>query len=262
MLPTDSGLMFYESGNLSGPVIVLGHALGGDSHMWDEVAELLEPNWKVLRWDQPGHGASLLPKQATNIQAAAEQLLSALDELKVGQVHLAGISLGAMISMAAAAADPQRVKSLSVLDSLPALKPADVWTKRAEFARTNGMTPLVDSTMERWFAPEIIQDDRRVSYDRTKATFLACNAEGYAQCCELIGATDLTADLMFLTMPTLVLTGQDDASAPPAQIKTMAKSMPGASPVVIIPGARHITCLHDPSAVAQRISAVAASTDR
>lgn len=254
---TNSGLAVYESGSADKPTIILGHALGADSKIWDEVTKYLRDEWRVLRWDQPGHGESNLPEAPAEMLVLVAQLGDSLDELGVTQAHIGGLSLGGMVAMAAVAKEPDRFRSLAVMDAVPSLSPASDWIARAELVRAKGMSPLLDATMDRWFAPESRTDYRREGYERTRDTFLNCNPEGYAYCCEVIASTDLTDELNNLRLPTLVLTGENDPAMLPARAVDLAASIPGASNAVVIPAARHITSIHAPEAVAQAIASTA-----
>lgn len=252
-------LAWQDSGLRDGPAIVLGHALGADHRIWDEVSAILGARFRVLRWDQPGHGASPLlgapGPRARAMSEVVEVLLGDLDRRGIGDAHFAGISLGGMVSLAVSQAAPERVLSLEVLDAGPSLKPASVWVDRAAQVRALGMSSLVDSTMDRWFAP----DCRAERYRRTRATFLACDPEGYAQCCEVIAGTDLEDGLGELGMPTLILTGAADPGMTPADARAMAGRIRTAGAPVIVPGSGHLTCLHDPVVVARAIEETALS---
>lgn len=253
-----SELAFFESGLIGAPVLILGHALGADYRVWDESAAILGREFRILRWNQPGHGRSgrgqseLLGDHRT-MSRIVMLLFEGLDRLGVRQAHLAGISLGGMVSLAAAQIAPERVASLSILDAGPSLLPAQAWIERAATVRERGMESLVDGTMARWFAPE----DRGEAFERTRRGFLACDPEGYAQCCEVIADTDLSPGLAALTMPTLILTGENDPGMPPEQARELAARIASADEAVVIPGAYHLTCLHDPRAVAEAITGIA-----
>lgn len=245
-------LAFHKSGQESGVPWVLGHSLGSDHRVWDEVAEELGQVGPVLRWDLPGHGESELPDPPASMGAVASWVLSRLDQLGVEQFYLGGISLGGMVSLAVAQRAPARVLGLAVLDAGPALPPAEMWTARAEQVRGEGMSPLVGGTMERWFQPSFRTGPGRSRYLRTEETFRRCDPLGYAYCCEVIADTDLRGGLETLTMPTLVVTGAEDPGMTPAQAKTLAGQIPGAGGQErIVEDSRHMTCVEHPEEIAE-----------
>jgi 3-oxoadipate enol-lactonase len=71
-------------------------------------------------------------------------------------------------------------------------------------------------------------------------------AEGYAACCEALGALDLRPRLGAITAPTLVVTGEDDPVAPPDSGEQLAAAIPGARHEVVA-GAAHIANVEQPA---------------
>mgnify|MGYP002735267465 CR=1 FL=1 len=263
MQPIDSpnplALYRAEAGDLGGlevscvegQTLVLGHALGADRHMWDEVLALLPNNLDVILWEQPGHGNSrLLQESKPSVNTTADVLAAALAELQVGQAHLAGLSLGGMTALAFAERHPGMLKSVSIMDAGPVLEPAEAWRQKATQVREEGLEPLVDGTMERWFTPDFL-DTPEVT--RTRETFLTTSPEGYAQCCEIIANTDLRGELGEVDVPALVLTGEGDAGMTPMQAAALGAELPQAQDPVVVPDARHLTAVESPARVAEAL---------
>ena len=251
-----SKLAFYEDGRADGAAVVLGHSLGSDHRVWDEVAAALSANWRVVRWDMPGHGNSEILQGSATMENLASLVLDGLDQIGVDGFHVVGISLGGMISLALTQAAPERVLSLAMLDSGPALKPPEPWLARAQQVRAEGMGALAEPTMDRWFTPKFREGKHSDRYLRTLEAFLSCNPEGYAQCCEIIATTDLWPDVEKVTQPTLLLTGEEDAGMTPAQERELADALPGASGrFEVLSDARHMTCVEHPELVAAALAA-------
>lgn len=242
-------LAFFQSGSEEHPTLVLGHALGADHRIWDPVTHLLKDRFRVVRWDQPGHGDSEALPAGSDIGDVARAMVYGLDQLGIERFNIAGISLGGLVSLAVAEQYPDRALSLGVLNSGPSLRPSSAWVQRAAQVRESGMESLAKATMDRWFAPT---EDSAL----TLQTFLACNPEGYARACEVIAAADLNEGLSELVLPTLVLTGEDDPGFTPDQAIQMALSIRLAR-VSVIPGSRHLTCLHNPELVARELARLA-----
>ncbi|WP_350257406.1 alpha/beta fold hydrolase [Scrofimicrobium sp. R131] len=246
-----------QDGPAGAPTLVLAHSLGSDVRIWDEVVADLADSWHIVRWNLPGHGASEIPSGPARMETVVEVLLSQLDEAGIGRFHVAGISLGAIASLAVAEMAPERVLSLAMLDSGAALLPSEPWFDRAELVRAEGMSSLVDATMDRWFTPEFRAGKGESRYRRTRETFLACPVEGYAYCCELIGNTDLRADLSQIQVPTLILTGDEDAGMSPGKAEELAHQIPGAAgSFQVIKNSRHLTCVEHPRQVAAALTQV------
>ena len=72
--------------------------------------------------------------------------------------------------------------------------------------------------------------------------------EGYAACCEAIGAFDLRWRLGEITAPTLVVAGAEDPATPVDMVRQIADGVPGAR-FVVVPDAAHLVNAEAPEAV-------------
>lgn len=240
--------------------LVLGHALGSSKDMWNQVLDRLPSDLTVILWEQPGHGGSeLLGEESPDALDTAEAIAVGLNSLGVGGVHIAGLSLGGMTTLAFAQRYPDRVWSFAVLDSGPALPPAQMWLDRAAQVEENGVVPLVDGTMERWFTSGFAEGAGAEAVARIREIFLATNPLGYAQCCRILANTDLSPNLGTASSPALVLTGALDLGTPPEQARDLAAALPGASEAAIVDDARHLTAVEQPDVVADALVSMIAT---
>jgi pimeloyl-ACP methyl ester carboxylesterase len=106
-------------GDAGGPTVVLVHGLGGSHLNWDLLAPLLAPHARVLALDLPGFGRSEPGSRRATVRANVAVLRRFLAEVAGTPVVLVGNSMGGMISILTAAAAPQAVSGLVLLD--PAL---------------------------------------------------------------------------------------------------------------------------------------------
>ena len=105
-------------GDVADPSVVLVHGNGGHAHWWDALVPALVPGWRVLAPDLRGHGESAWAEPpAYRIDDYADDLRAVLDALVVGRVALVGHSMGGRIAVRFAAAHPERVRGLAILDS-------------------------------------------------------------------------------------------------------------------------------------------------
>ena len=106
------------AGDPDAPPVLLVHGIGRSLEDWDELAERLAADYRVLRFDTPGFGYSdPMPGRVTH-QALGQGIASALDA--VGEqrpVHAIGNSLGGSTVMELAAAHPERVRSMTLVNS-------------------------------------------------------------------------------------------------------------------------------------------------
>jgi pimeloyl-ACP methyl ester carboxylesterase len=118
------GLSFhYIDWGGDGPPLVMLHGLSGHARTWDHTAAALSDRYRVLALDQRGHGDSdWAPEYGIGLMAA--DLLGFMDTLQLREVTLMGLSMGGLVSFVFAAAHPERVRRLMVLDIGPEIAPA------------------------------------------------------------------------------------------------------------------------------------------
>jgi 3-oxoadipate enol-lactonase len=229
------------------PVLVLSNSIGSDWRMWDGLVPALTARFRVLRYDQRGHGDSEVPQGPYTIADLAGDLVGLLDELGIDRPHLAGLSLGGMTGMWLAAHEPSRVDRLALLCTSALLGPEQMWLDRAALVRAKGTEVIADAAVRRWLTEEFIAEQPDVAV-WCRAMLVGTPDEGYAGCCEAIAAMDLRADLPAITAPTLVIAGADDPATPPAHAEIIAAGIAGARPHVI-PHAAHLATVEQPSAI-------------
>src|ERR671925_537244 len=127
--------------------------------MWDDLLPALAERFRVLRYDQRGHGRSPAPPGPYTIAELAGDALALLDRLGVERVSFCGTSLGGMTGMWLAASAPDRIDRLVLCCTSAHLPPRRTWTERAATVRGEGIQAVADAQLERWFTPGLA--DRR-----------------------------------------------------------------------------------------------------
>ena len=124
---TNGVVTFYEDAG-DGPVVVLVHGYGGDLRLWNaQVGPLSESGFRVIRYDIRGHGRSMIAPDGYTYENYSADLRDLLDRLNVerpiteglsvGPVHLVGLSMGGGVVLQFALDHPDRVLSLTLVDS-------------------------------------------------------------------------------------------------------------------------------------------------
>jgi 3-oxoadipate enol-lactonase len=229
------------------PVVVLSNSLGMALEMWEEQVPALSERFRVLRYDQRGHGGTPASSGPYAIADLARDALALLDELGLERVAFCGCSLGGMTGLWLAINAADRIDRLALCCTTAHLPPREMWIERAATAREQGMEPLVEGALERWFTPalaerrpEVLEDARRM--------LLAADPEGYAGCCEAIADHDLRASLGRIEAATLIIAGADDPATPPDHARMMEAGIDGAR-LVVLDDARHLANIERPDDV-------------
>jgi 3-oxoadipate enol-lactonase len=210
------------------PVLVLSNSLGARHTMWDAQAPALVERFRLLRYDQRGHGQSDVPDGPYSIADLGGDLLALLDELGIATAHYCGLSIGGMTGIWIALNAPDRIDGLVLSNTTAYFPPAEEWSRRAKVARTpDGMVELADAAIDRWFTPGF-QERRPEETERFRQMLLTTPGEGYAGCCEAIREMDFRDEVGRIQAPTLVIAGDEDPSTPPDWNRELADGIPGA----------------------------------
>ena len=244
----------------SGPWVTLAHSLSCDLTMWNELAAVLAPTFRVLRYDARGHGASGAPDGAYSFEQLTTDLIGLLDALHIERTHFVGLSMGGMIGQHFALAAPQRLNKLVIASSTSRIPPeaSPLWDERIRMAREHGCAALVEGTLGRWFTPAF-RAARADATQRIGRLIAGTPVAGYVGCAAAIRHLDITARIGAIGAPTLVIVGADDPGTPPAMSEVIAAAIRGAR-LEIIPSASHLCCIERPE-VFNRLVADFLATD-
>lgn len=231
----------YElSGKEDGPVIMLSHSLSTHLAMWDLQILVLEPHFKVLRFDTRGHGSSDAPEGAYTLEQLVKDAVGLLDALQIPKVYWVGISMGGMIGQGVALNHADRLHRLILCDTA-GIMPQEVqpvWQERIETARDHGMQALVRETLERWFTPAYLAKNPP-EVQRIREQVLTSPVAGFIGCSEAIRRLNYLERLPEINMPTLVIVGEDDPGTPVSASEAICDRIQG-SKLVVLPSARHL----------------------
>jgi 3-oxoadipate enol-lactonase len=237
-------LNFRWDGPPDRPVLVLSHALGLSMAMWEPQMARLSRQFRVLRYDHRGHGASPVPPGPYAIAELGIDLVKLVDRLKLERFSFCGLSLGGMVGMWFAANLPERIHRLVLCCTAARMPRPQDYPARAERVRREGLEPIADAVLGRWFSPEF-SSPHQETVSRIRSLFLATDPEGYAATCEALGEMDLRHDLRRISAEPLIIAGGADQATPLAQAEEIAGKIPG-SKLVVIDGAAHLANLEQP----------------
>ncbi|MBT0772754.1 alpha/beta fold hydrolase [Kineosporia sp. J2-2] len=243
-------MSFTVDGDRQAPPLVLGPSIGTSGRVWSPQIPGLVQDFRVIRFDLPGHFGEPAEKGPYTVAGLAEGLLRGLDGLGVDTFDYCGLSMGGALGQQLAIDHPDRVNRLVLVCTSATFGDSPrPWLDRADRVRAEGTGFLPDLARGRWFAPDVPVPPlgRELLQAQT-----ALDPEGYAACCEALAAFDSRAELGRVRCPTRVVAGADDLATPVASAQELAAGIPGAD-LVVVPQAAHLAPVDQPAAVLQAI---------
>lgn len=239
------GAMHYADQG-TGPAVMFANSLGTDLRLWDAVLPMIPG--RHIRFDKRGHGLSDLGGDV-GIDDYADDAIALIEHLDLGPVVFVGLSIGGMIAQSIAARRPDLLRGIVLSNTAAKMGTAEAWTARMATVRDQGIEPIADAIMERWFAPAFRATPQLAPW---RNMLTRTTPEGYAAACAAIADADLSA--LKIALPTLVIAGDADGASPPEVVKATADLIPNAR-FHVIEGAGHIPCVETPEAHATLITA-------
>lgn len=229
------------------PWIAFSNSLMTDLSLWDRQAASFSGRYRVLRYDQRGHGGSSVPDADCRFDRLVGDLVALFDHFDIPRAAVAGVSMGGVTALGFAARCPERVAGVAVCDCQGGSTAAGAaaWDERIALARAGGMAALVEPTVRRWFTPASVE----------------AGGPGVASVRRMIGATPLDGLVRgaralqhydfrdcpaALRCPALFLAGAEDGALPDA-LRGMAEAAPDAV-FTAVPGAGHLPNVERPAA--------------
>jgi pimeloyl-ACP methyl ester carboxylesterase len=122
-LPGTHGLELHAlEWSREGTLLLFLHGFSNDAHVWDWIAPVLAPHYRVVALDQRGHGDSGRdPEGRYDHETMARDANAAIESLGTSRVVLVGHSLGGRVAMRFAGLFPEKLAGLVIVDSAPDL---------------------------------------------------------------------------------------------------------------------------------------------
>lgn len=234
------------------PVLFI-HALAMNGDMWEDVASAMQPGMPLYAVDCRGHGLSDKPSGPYTTERFAKDIVAVLDALNAPRAHIVGCSMGGTVALAVAGRFPDRVASLTVIDSTACYgaQSAPAWEERGLRAANEGFDSMVDFQLSRWFSPAYVERAEPALQEAVDV-FLKNSAPAYLETCRMLGHADERPNLPNYKGPASVVVGEHDYATPPAMAEEVASLLKQAS-LLVLPGMRHYTPIEAPEAIALAI---------
>lgn len=233
-------------GREGAPVLVFSNSLATSLAMWDDQVARLKDRYRILRYDNRGHGGTPTTPGPYTIGLMAQDLLGLLDALGIDKVHFCGLSKGGMIGQWLGINAPERVNKLVLSNTASYFPNKEMWRERIDMATNEGIPAIAEASLRRWFTPGYHERaDTRPKIDWARSFILETDRDGYLAASVAIRDMDFRDELKQIPIPTLVIIGEKDPATIPEYGELIAASIPGAKSFVV-PDAAHLSNIEQP----------------
>ena len=240
-----NGMKVHYRDEGAGTPIVLIHGTGASLHTWEDWTTDLVKNYRVIRLDLPAYGLTGQdPQKRYSSKDYVDLLHAFLGELKVDKFHLAGNSLGGLVSWLYASYHPEKVEQLVLLD------PSGFPFKNTPMVIKMAKTPILNNFI-RYITPRsfIEKNIKEVYFDETLIKESTIDRyhdlsqyKGNRQAFidrSFVEREDYTERLGLIQAPTLILWGENDAWIPVSDAPRFKAAIKDAQ-MVIMPKTGHV----------------------
>ncbi len=230
---------YERTGN--GPPLVLVHGAVEDHRTWQFQVPDLARVATVVAWDEPGCGASDDPADDVDLSDLAHALAAVVET--VGPADVLGFSWGGTVVLELWRCRPDLVRSLVLADTYAgwrgSLSAAEIERRVADVGDVPDVFADEPSPKARALLDDMAADVRPATIDRNVA---------------LMAAADLSDVLPTITVPTLLLWGEQDARSTLRVAHQFEQAIPG-SRLELLAGAGHAANLERPEAFTAAVRA-------
>jgi pimeloyl-ACP methyl ester carboxylesterase len=229
-----------------GPPLVFVHGAVEDSRVWQRQLTAFADTFTVVAWDEPGAGRSSQVPADFILADYANCLAALIEELALGPAHVAGISWGGTVVLELYRHHPELVATLILVDTYAGWRgslPEEEVRARVESIGRMLAAPAeeFDPTLPDMFAGEPPAEFVPL-FEQMAADV---RPESFRLVLGLMAEADQRDVLPRITVPTLLIWGEQDVRSPLSVAHQLEQAIPNAQ-LVVIPGAGHLSHLERP----------------
>ena len=248
-------LSIFKTGNNDNPPIVFIHGFPFDHYMWDAQVERFSDSYYCVAYDIRGLGISPVGDGQFTMELFVDDLENIIDNLNLNKPILCGLSMGGYIALRAVERMEDKLSGLILCDTKSLADTNEGKINRAMGIRQindEGQDTFVEQFISNCFADKFKQD-KKSEYDTIVNRAKTYDAIGLKGCLlAMAGRTDTTSYLPKVSIPTLVICGEEDNLTPPEVMKSMSDKIRNSN-FVTIKGAGHLSPVERPQEVNNEI---------
>lgn len=247
-LPTGVHLHYLDPYPSHTKPVLLLHGLGSSAQSWMlQMPVLAKAGFRPIAPDARGHGKTPYPGH-WSVEAVAEDFSALLHHLDVPAAHVVGISMGGVLAQQLALSHPDQVRSLVLVNTFARLTTRGVGQMLYFLLRFGMLYLLGPQAQARVVAKRLFPYPGQEFWRQAFIDEMTqCDPRAYRAALQALQRVNLLPRLREIHAPTLIVTGEQDTTVPPALQEVLARAIPHARHVRI-PDAGHALVVDQPEA--------------
>lgn len=247
--------LYYESCGQGEPLLFI-HGLGSSVRDWENQIPFFAGRYRVVTFDLRGHGRSDKPAGPYSGQLFANDAAALIRSLDIAPIHVVGLSLGGFIACQLAVDHAELVRTLTVVNSVPAL-PRGTFGDRLTIAWTLSLRRLIVRllgmrTLGRFLSTKLFpRADQKALRQLFIERWAENDSQAYLSSLASVSEWDLEHRLGLIRCPTCLISGEHDFF--PLVLKEAYAAKLHDSRLVVIPGSGHFSPLDEPERFNQAV---------
>jgi 3-oxoadipate enol-lactonase len=254
MIAVNGTKLYYEDTGpgSTGQTIAWSHGLLWGTELFEPQIAALRGRYRCIAWDHRGQGKSDPDHRNTiGLELVWQDAARLLEQLDTGPVHFCGLSMGGFVAMRMAAFRPELVRSLILVETSAEPEPLE---NVGRYRLLTGIVKLLGPRVvqgrvrEIMLGKTILTDPARRGEVERFSALMSRRKDIWRAVNGVIDRAPIHGDLGRITVPTLILAGEEDVATPPEKAERIAAGIRGAT-LVRVPRAGHSSTVEEPAAV-------------
>lgn len=251
--------LWVEDSGGDKPPLLFSHGLLWSARLFDAQVAAFRDRYRCIAWDHRGQGRSDVPfDRSISIDDCYADAVALIEQLQLGRVHFAGLSMGGFVAMRIAARRPELLHSCILLETSADAEPpenAPRYRTLNRVARWLGLRVAASKVMPIMFGQTFLTDPARAEERAHWRDQLIANKRDIWRAVNgVIERPAITDELHNIVAPTLIMVGEQDVATIPAKSERLHAAIRG-STLVRIAEAGHSSTIEQPARVNAAIDA-------
>jgi len=246
--------LYYEIHGIGPETMIFSHGLLWSGKMFKAQVDYFKARYKCIVYDHRGQGRSEVTESGYDMDALYEDVVALMKHLNLGPCHMIGLSMGGFVAMRVAARNFELLKSLILIETSAEEEPNKFKYKLLNgIVKLFGVKAVAGKIMPILFGQTFLNDSGRYDERVYWRNELIKNKKTITRAVKgVISRASVMKELDNISIPTLIIVGDEDVATVPEKSKNIKLKIPQAR-LALIKGAGHSSTIEEPHQVVDTI---------